>query len=265
MLLAVDSGNTRIKWALRDGSGAVADRGVVAAGRVGRLRKAAARATVCRVAHVGGAAREAALRKVLSACADLEMVRAERRACGVTNHYRPPEALGVDRWLALLAVFASRGGGTGTGAAMGTGRDNGKGGKGWVIVSAGTATTIDGLTAAGDFVGGFILPGLSSFPEALSRATALPPAALAGGMERMVETDGREQPPRATADAAAEGALRATTGAAREFRRCYLPGADLIVTGGGAGRLLTGLPGVRHMPDLTLRGLMLRHDARDGH
>ena len=243
MFLAVDSGNTRLKWALCGADGRVAESGGLPAGRVAALRKLAARADACRAANVGGAAREEKLREVLSACPDFAFARVEKSAGGVVNHYRPPESLGVDRWLSLLAVFALHGG------------RGGKGGRGWVIVSAGTATTVDGLTAGGEFIGGLILPGLSSFPSALAKSTALSRAALldSGGVSGVAP-----HPPCMTSEAAGYGALCATAGAALEYRRRFLRGAEIILTGGDADRLSGWLPKPRVIPDLVLRGLIIR-------
>ena len=256
MLLAVDSGNTRIKWALCDGAGTALESEAFPSGRISRLRKIAARATACRAAHVGGATREARLRAALSACADVAFLQSERRAGGVTNLYCPPESLGVDRWLSLLAVFALRDGTVGKGGKVGKVGTDGKGGVGgWVVVSAGTATTVDGLTADGNFIGGLILPGLSLFGGALGRATALPGSALVGECPEAFSV----LPPRSTADAISHGAAHATVGAALEFRRRFLRGAEFILTGGDAERLSALLPGSRVIPDLTLRGLILRH------
>ena len=258
MFLAVDSGNTRVKWALCDASGAIVESGalpVERGGWIAGLRRVAARATTCRAAHVGGAARGEKLRTILEERTDFEFVRAEKRARGVTNHYRPPESLGADRWLALIATRALREEGGG-----GNGKKAGKraNGSGWVIVSAGTATTIDGLTADGDFLGGVILPGLASFPAALAGSTAIPRAALTGGRADG-EREGLRHPPRTTADAAEYGALCATAGAAREYRRRFLRGAECIVTGGEAARLSALLPDARVIPALVLRGLITRH------
>ena len=258
MFLAVDSGNTRLKWALCDEDGRIAESGAIPAGRISVLRKIAARAKVCRVANVGGAAREEKLRAVLSACPDFAFIRGEKSAGGVVNHYRPPESLGVDRWLSMLAVFALRGG---SGGSDGSGGSGGKFGKGWVIVSAGTATTIDGLTADGEFVGGFILPGLSSFPLALAKSTALSRKAL---LDSESASGIASHPPRATSEAVGYGALCATAGAALEYRRRFLRGAKFILTGGDANRLSGWLPKSRVIPDLVLRGLIVRQTGNFG-
>lgn len=67
-------------------------------------------------------------------------------ACGVRNAYREPQRLGIDRWLAVLAAYRRIP--VGVGAAL--------------IVNAGTAVTIDLVTASGQHQGGLIAPGVGT-------------------------------------------------------------------------------------------------------
>ena len=266
-LLAVDSGNTRIKWALFSASGIVLQNGAMSAGAMSQMRTVAERicesgktggsaesvdgTIACRVSHVGNESRREKLRAALECCGDVRFAKSEARAGGVVNLYRPPESLGVDRWLSALAVrgmFGKRGGWE------------------WTIVSVGTATTVDGLTAKGEFIGGLILPGPSSFPGMLKKTTALPPALLSQSRLSSPLQSPREspseksplvsRPPRDTSSAVATGALLSTAGAALEFRRRFLPGSGFILTGGDANKLSPFLPRSRTIPDLVLRGLL---------
>ena len=59
---------------------------------------------------------------------------------GMRNRYANPLQLGVDRWLALIAVRRS---------------DHGP----VVVVDCGTAMTVDLMNGSGDFLGGMIVPG----------------------------------------------------------------------------------------------------------
>ena len=59
---------------------------------------------------------------------------------GLRLHYERPETFGVDRLLALRAARARAGGAC-------------------LVVDAGTAVTVDGLTADGVHCGGWIAPG----------------------------------------------------------------------------------------------------------
>ncbi len=107
------------------------------------------------------------------------------------NLYENPERLGADRWAALIGARALHP-------------------HACVVVTAGTATTVDLLSAAGDFLGGLILPGVELMQQALARGTAQLPLA-----------DGRfALQPRRTVDAIRSGCLQAQAGAVeRMFRQ----------------------------------------------
>lgn len=67
--------------------------------------------------------------------------------------YHPPEALGVDRLVAAFAAVE-------------------KYGKPCVVCDFGTATTIDAVNSAGEFLGGIIAPGMNLLSEALFLKTS---------------------------------------------------------------------------------------------
>lgn len=233
-VLCVDSGNSRIKWGLSDGDGWLA-RGAVAHAEVGQLasRLAAypppARALL---ANVAGGAAAAAIRSVLQGLvavpADIVEVRADAARAGVRNGYREPCRLGVDRWCALIGARAIV-----SGAAL--------------VVMAGTATTVDTLTADGLFRGGLILPGIDLMRRALARDTAGLPFA-----------EGQHQPwPQCTDDAIVSGILEAQAGAIeRAWRRLADVEAACLLSGGAADALagLLAVP-VQRVEDLPLEGL----------
>ncbi len=68
--------------------------------------------------------------------------------CGVTNAYAVPGNLGVDRWLAMIAVHSQISTPT-------------------VVVSAGTAVTIDAIDETGQHLGGLIAPGITTQRKAM--------------------------------------------------------------------------------------------------
>ncbi|MDH3632433.1 MAG: type III pantothenate kinase [Gammaproteobacteria bacterium] len=72
------------------------------------------------------------------------------QALGVTNGYREPERLGVDRWMALIAASELVGGDV-------------------VIIDAGSAMTLDLLRADGKHLGGAILPGINTSLDVFKR------------------------------------------------------------------------------------------------
>lgn len=82
--------------------------------------------------------------------ANVTRFRSEPRALGVTNGYVEPGRLGTDRWMALL------------GAAAMTDTDS-------IVIDAGSAITLDLLSADGCHLGGAIMPGLNTSIDAFKR------------------------------------------------------------------------------------------------
>lgn len=235
-VIAVDAGNTRIKWGVHDGRAWLAQ-GALATSEVDALREVAdawptpARLAVCNVA---GASVERALSEVFAAGrAPVRWLRASAAACGVESRYEWPETLGADRWAALIGAR-----GLVAGACL--------------VVSAGTATTVDLLDADGVFQGGAILPGY----ELMRRA-------LAGNTAQLLLAEGRyAAPPRNTQDAIVSGCLHAQAGAIERLYRQLPTGAPCLLTG-GAAPLLAGcldLP-LRRVDNLVLEGLRRYADS----
>jgi type III pantothenate kinase len=238
-VLLVDAGNTRVKWALLAQGVLSPARAVVHAqvGLANSVRPAwaeLARPQRVLVGSVAGAERDAEVRALcreLWACEPV-FAMAQARAAGVTSGYDSPGQLGVDRWLALLAVHADRRGST-------------------CVVDCGTAVTIDLIDAAGLHRGGLILPGLQLMQECLLAGTRIP---------AVRPLPARPEPGRETAAAIANGALLAAAGAVREtlaHARGTLGALPrLVIAGGDAGTLAAALEGPAELrPDLVLEGL----------
>jgi type III pantothenate kinase len=212
MILCLDSGNTRLKWGLHDGQ-RWRVQGTLAREEIGRLAELAEQwpaPTQAMLANVAGPAVAAAIRQALAGWGpELREVTSAPQAAGVSNGYREPARLGVDRWCALIGARHLQAGPV-------------------LVVMAGTATTIDTLDATGHFRGGLILPGLDLMRRALARDTAALPLA---------EGDHTDYP-RRTEDAIVSGCLEAQAGA---IERAYarLPGVDgrCLLSGGNAERL----------------------------
>lgn len=80
---------------------------------------------------------------------------------GIRNHYRNPAQLGCDRFAAAIGAHALF-----PHCPL-------------VVATCGTATTIDAVSADGDFIGGMILPGLGLMAASLAKHTAqLPQVAV---------------------------------------------------------------------------------------
>lgn len=240
MNLLLDLGNTRLKWARHDGARLV-DAGAVAwdAFAPERLPQSlldAARGTRgVLAASVAGAEREALVAEALRA-RGLEVpawVRTPAEACGVRNAYRIPGKLGVDRFLGLVAALHA-------GLAP------------CVVVSAGTALTLDALSADGRHLGGLIAPGPRLMQRALHQAAAqLPDPGDAALVEVADDTE----------SAIASGCWQACLGLIERFHarmHARLGGIDttVILSGGDAGMLASQLQVPAQVrPDLVLQGL----------
>ncbi len=128
-----------------------------------------------------------------------------------------------------------------------------------VVVDFGTATTFDCVSAAGDYLGGAILPGPNMAAQALAEKTAKLPLVAVRRPRRVI---GRE-----TVECIEAGLYfgyvgmieKVLTLTVRELRQMGERGrARVIATGGLSSLFLRDLPaGTAHAPDLTLQGLRL--------
>jgi len=162
------------------------------------------------------------------------MVKSVRSQLGVSNGYKDPAQLGVDRWFALLGA-----------------REMIK--TACLVVDCGTATTIDSMDAQGRHLGGMILPGLRAMQEVLVRNTAIQ---FSGG-DLDYSTFARD-----TGSAIASAAVLATSclikQAAIQLQAHVGSEVSCIVTGGAMADLIGLLElEVQHEPDLVLKGLAL--------
>lgn len=216
MIVCLDSGNTRIKWGVHDGLKWLAQ-GAVAHADVGLLSRLVAewpQPEKVVLANVAGAEAGGRIRQQLAAWLPVfHEARSEFRRAGVTNLYKYPERLGVDRWCALIGArsFLSS-------AA--------------VVVMAGTATTIDTLDADGRYLGGAILPGIGLMLRSLAQGTAALP--FAEGHYAAY--------PRCTDDAIVSGVIEAQAGAIeRVYARIAAPERCCVLSGGYADRIASHL------------------------
>ncbi len=158
---------------------------------------------------------------------------------GVHNLYDKAEQLGADRWAALIGAWNRAKGPC-------------------LVVSAGTALTVDTLNQGGDFIGGLILPGKRLMYESLTLGTH-----ALGDLSGEV-TDF----PRNTADAITSGiALALASAVQTAYRRLAsseFPRPTCIITGGDAEWLANQLQiGVIIAPRLVLEGLAIMAGGDD--
>ena len=190
MLLVIDIGNTRVKWALADAANLLNEQGACIHADIteSRLMIAAKKATKVFVANVAG---ETILNKIkqLMPSLTINVLQVTNNACGVENLYEQPQKLGADRWAAAVAAWQLTQTPT-------------------IIVNTGTAVTIDSLNIVGCFLGGTIQPGLRLMHESLNLHTVN----LKLTDEKRVDLTVKPFP-KNTADAVFAGGVNAIVGA----------------------------------------------------
>lgn len=243
MRLLVDLGNSRLKWAWSDGSnlavGEPVDHSRPLAPELAAAWADAPRVTRALVASVARPRLEAELAQAIHARLGVEpeFVASRPEACGVRIAYARPEKLGVDRFLALVALHAQRGGPV-------------------VLASVGTALVLDGLDADGRHLGGLIAPSPMLMQEALLGATARVTASSAARILDIAAD---------TEDAVRSGCWLAAAALVERFH-AHCAGAlgtpPSLALAGGAARELAPLVRLdsRIEPDLVLRGLAVVAD-----
>lgn len=229
-VLAIDSGNTRIKWGVHDGESWVCQ-GVVQQGERAALHKAwrdlPAPGKII-VSNVAGDGARSLIGDLASRWKVKPVwIRSQALQCGVKNGYAAPEQLGCDRWAALIGAWHLLD-------------------RGCVVVNAGTAMTVDALSDKGVFRGGIIVPGIVLMQQALTGNTAgLKP--LPGRFTDFPDNTG---------DAIASGALQALAGAV-ERMAAQAQVKDCVLSGGAAPLLEPQLRlAVTRVEQLVLEGLV---------
>lgn len=224
--LAIDIGNTRLKWAQY--AAAQPDAPLLAHGAVfletiDQLAeidwKGLAPPTSMLGSVVAGNAVKRRVEEQLEQWTDAEprWVVSSAQACGVVNGYDHPARLGADRWMALIGARRHV-------LASGPPRPA-------VVVMVGTCVTVDSLDVEGRFLGGLILPGFGLMLRALEDGTA--------GLK--VPTGDVTAFPTNTSDALMSGGAFAISGAIERVHRnlagrCGMEPARLM-SGGAAGKL----------------------------
>lgn len=242
--LLLDIGNSRLKWGLLE-DGHLRRTGDITHARLHDSGFSALTARLPRrldkvlASNVAGAGFARRLSGVIGIHCDrnIQFARCERTAHGVTIGYRQPRLLGVDRWVAMIAVRAEFRGAV-------------------CIVDAGTAVTIDALDSNGNHLGGQIIPGLVLMGTALRSDTI--------GISDVKRAPQDPRPGMAmfanNTDAAVHnGAINAVCGAIeRAVRTLRASGhrTRIVLTGGDASRILKQLGDkALHRPHLVLQGL----------
>lgn len=227
MLLLVDAGNTRIKWAAVEpdhprATGQWTHFGMVARADIDTLAPVWQALSISHVvlSNVAGDALHEELEQVLSHALGLAPVprvwlKSQAELAGLRNGYRNPQQLGCDRFASAIgarALYPDQP---------------------LMIVTCGTATTIDCVSAEGVFTGGMILPGLGTMAASLASKTAqLPHVPQAVEIIQPFADN--------TNDAIVSGCINAQAGAierAMALYRARHSQARCLLSGGAAGMI----------------------------
>jgi type III pantothenate kinase len=238
--LAIDVGNTRMKWALVQGTGAAAHwlaHGHCELEEIGTLARTHWRRLIAPERIVASnVAGETFRRRVEDECArwhvPVEWITAQAAQCGLTNNYDKPTLLGSDRWAALVAAHKRLPS------------------QACVVITVGTAVTVDAISADGHFLGGLIVPGFGLMLDALESGTAglrVPPGEY-------------QDFPTNTSNALMSGGIHALAGAAERIVAQMTASArsapQVLMAGGAAIKLepFLSFP-FTHVDNLVLEGL----------
>lgn len=231
--LLLDAGNSRLKWALVRVE-AWLMQGSAPYSELSGLTHVLHQVDACFVASVAKSADVESVTSLLLAHGFTPVqLQTEPQFGEVKNTYAQPDRLGVDRWMGLIAARARTP-------------------EPCLVVSAGTAMTVDALAANGVFLGGLIVPGVDLMRQALRQGTA-----------RVAEVDGEWQPfPRSTADGVESGIVAALCGAiVQQYAQLVKQAGAVphcILTGGAAAVIAPHLPfDVELAPVLVLEGMDL--------
>lgn len=218
--LLLDGGNSQLKWAWVE-NGTFSEVGRAPYRDLTRLGEEWLQFADDDVKIVGcavcGSVKKAMVEEQLTR--PVEWLSSMPQALGIRNHYRRPEEHGSDRWFNALGSrrFTQNA---------------------CVVVSCGTAVTTDALTEDNHYLGGTIMPGFHLMKEAMALKTA--------NLNRPI---GKVYPfPTTTPNAIASGMMDAVCGALMMMHGRLKDKTgegkpvDIIITGGGAARVVQALP-----------------------
>ncbi|MER2513434.1 MAG: type III pantothenate kinase [Nitrosomonas ureae] len=236
-ILAIDSGNSNIKWGLYSDNKWL-KQGNVFYKDVSNLESEFIkfpRPTFIIISHVARDETKNQISKLISLWpAKPQWLCANRFRCSVINGYTNPEQLGSDRWAALIAAWKIEK-------------------QPCLVINTGTAVTIDVLSESGKFLGGVILPGFNLMTKSL----------LAGTQLTTIESGSYEDFPVNTGNAIRSGTLHCILGAIDRMYNILLSNANIasancIISGGNASLLIPffKLP-IKVINNLVLEGLII--------
>jgi len=238
MILEVDAGNSRIKWRLLS-SNIVQSRGVFARKDLDLWLKELDQISQIKKIRVSSVAGQSTLKQMgayfFERGWDFVEAQTAKKTAGVTCAYTDPSALGIDRWMGIVAAYNQFR-------------------LPCIIVDAGSAVSIDIIDGNGLHLGGYIMPGFEMGLQAM----------LTGTSNIKVEClDFKEStnfmPGHSTEQCVVRGQLLAVKSMVEHIfvslqAKKIIP--EIVLTGGNGEQLVGIIDGSVHFePDLVLNGL----------
>lgn len=157
---------------------------------------------------------------------------------GLTIKYDPPESLGTDRLVSGFSAAETHG-------------------KPVVVCSFGTATTIDAISSNGEFLGGVIFPGVGTMSHSLQLKTSKLPLVQISKPDRVVGTS--------TESSIRSGIFHGHIGAAKYLIKAIAAEMKdepkIVATGGYAKMMASELAVIKIVDEnLLLNGLRMIHE-----
>ncbi len=236
-ILAIDSGNTFVKWGLFNGEFWV-KRNKIYHTQLTELQHDflnIPEPNIIVISHVSSEIVRDQIKVLISRWpVKPYWVIARSFQCGISNGYLNPLQLGSDRWAALIAAWEFQH-------------------NACLVINIGTAMTIDALSESGHFLGGLIAPGNHMMINGLQSAAQL----------INVETGVFHDFPQNTNDAIYSGVIQCLVGAIERMYSLFAqqleyPFANCIISGGGAHELMPfiNVP-IVFIDNLVLEGLAI--------
>lgn len=160
MILLIDLGNTRLKWATLEAGqlipgGSLLYKDIPTEDILWQNWAFPVAPEAVFISSVSSKGVVKAFKQTFLEHWSIEPIRilSTEQACGVLNAYDVPVKLGTDRWLGILAAHALYEGPS-------------------VVIDLGTASTVDLVSESGQHLGGLIVPGLTLMKSSLMKNTA---------------------------------------------------------------------------------------------
>ncbi len=246
-MLAIDIGNSRLKWALFSNQciqeyGAFSYNSKTFATQLTQ-ESIPLRSSVVEISCVAGENIKKQLIDWLSNNQQkhVKFARTQPEQCNITNSYQVPGNLGIDRWLAMIAAFN-----------LLKRTENER----LCVIDCGTAITLDVVGIDGSHHGGLIIPGLQTMIRSLTGHTSIE-CTVSDIKDPLINGLGKDTQ-KAVANGCVQLIVEGITGIVQNIENSEDTSLNCVVTGGDGELISNALKlSTVYKPHLVLQGLAL--------